>query len=173
MGRTLERWRPGYALLLLVAVVCAALVIRDAAQIGLSWATSYDGTDPTPCASPSQDVSVRAKAPLFAADHERIGTLLLRYSPRCATEWGQFVLTPAAEKRLLGRAIEVIAIRPADNRVTVSETALVGGRNGRYGYGNQLGANPCVRAQARLLAGHGQPAGRLAQTECQGLPAGQ
>jgi hypothetical protein len=155
--------------LLLAALACCVIIIRDAAQVGVSWATSYDGLDPGSCVG--RNVGVLAETPLLAEGRQRIGTLKLRFSPNCSTSWGQVVLTAAAEKNTLGRFIEVTAIRPVDNRVTVSETELHGGPLGRYVFGNELGASPCVEVQARLLAGNGRPAGPLAQTACEGLPA--
>lgn len=108
-------------------------------------------------------MSIVAQAPLLGAGGRRIGTLRLRRSLNCSTQWGQVALSRTVARRLRGRVLQITAVRPADNRLAPYPLTL---RGGTVGFGNQLAATACVLAEAQLIASAGQPAGPLVRTAC-------
>ena len=153
-----------WPVLLLAAVACAVIIIRDAASTTPSYSTGYDGTDPSQCARGGPaEAPVVARVPLLGDRSSEIGMLRLRRSRLCATEWGQIALDPSAAHALKGRTIEITAVRPADDRHAPYPLLL---RGGNVGFGNQLGATSCVEAQAQLLPRGMASGGPTTTTPC-------
>jgi len=150
--------------LAVAACVCAILVIIDAGKTPKSYASAYDGLDPSNSGCANSEVAVLAHVPLLGDRRQPIGVARLKWSRYCATIWVQIELTPVAEHDFVGRSVLMIVQRPADNASAPYPLPLLG--TSRLGYGNQLAATACVEGSAQLLAGTGQPAGPIARLPC-------
>jgi hypothetical protein len=155
----------GWVVLLVVAAVCAVIVVHDSTATPRSYSSGYDVTDPGRCAQGAGQAPVIPQSQVSVLDEagRRIGDMRLRRSLKCATEWAQIVLTDTAARRLKGRVIRIDVRRPADNRRASYPLELHGGT---VGFGNQLAATACIEGTAQLLAGRAQPSGPVARTGC-------
>jgi hypothetical protein len=163
--RELGAWASIVSVLVVGALGCAFVVVRDAAKISRDYASAYDDTDPGNCA---EGAGVAVEVPggrveLLGERHEAIGSLQLIRSTRCATIWAHVTLTSSAARQLKGRTLEIVVVRPADEERAPYPLPLKGGQEG---YGNQLGATACIEGQAWLLPGEDHPRGPVVHTPC-------